>query len=138
VLEIDGHDLGAIDDAFATAADTSDGRATVIVAKTVKGRGFSEVERCGPATTPARALRAQRREARRRPAPLVDDLVDRRRRGERTPPPCATRAITAGVSERTPWRRPSGERRAPHRRSGRCAEAPSTCDLTHVAVRRRA
>jgi transketolase len=44
VLEIDGHDLRAIDDAFATAAETSDGRPTVILAKTVKGRGFSEVE----------------------------------------------------------------------------------------------
>jgi transketolase len=44
VLEIDGHDLGAIDDAFATAADTTGIRPTVILAKTVKGRGFSEVE----------------------------------------------------------------------------------------------
>ena len=44
VLEIDGHDPGAIDDAFSTAAETTDVRPTVILAKTVKGRGFSEVE----------------------------------------------------------------------------------------------
>jgi transketolase len=44
VLEIDGHDVGAIDDAFATATGATDGRPTVILAKTVKGRGFSEVE----------------------------------------------------------------------------------------------
>jgi transketolase len=44
VLEIDGHDLSAIDDAFAFADDGAGNRPTVIVAKTVKGRGFSEVE----------------------------------------------------------------------------------------------
>jgi transketolase len=43
-LVIDGHDLAAIDDALAEAADTSVDRPTVIVAKTIKGRGFSEVE----------------------------------------------------------------------------------------------
>src|SRR3954452_14148115 len=43
VLEVDGHDLGALDDAFTEAART-DGRPTVILARTVKGRGFSEVE----------------------------------------------------------------------------------------------
>jgi len=42
-IEIDGHDLGAIDDALATAAGGRD-RPTVIVARTIKGRGFSEVE----------------------------------------------------------------------------------------------
>jgi transketolase len=45
VLEIDGHDLIAIDDALATAADgVAAEQATVILAKTVKGKGFSEVE----------------------------------------------------------------------------------------------
>ena len=43
VLQIDGHDLGAVDDAFSKAAQT-DGRPTVILARTIKGRGFSEVE----------------------------------------------------------------------------------------------
>jgi transketolase len=43
-LVIDGHDLTAIDHALATAADTAGDQPTVIVAKTVKGRGFSEVE----------------------------------------------------------------------------------------------
>jgi len=44
-LVIDGHDLTAIDDALATAeADAFGDRPTVILAKTRKGRGFSEVE----------------------------------------------------------------------------------------------
>ena len=43
VLEVDGHDLAALDDAF-TQAIEPDGRPTVILAKTKKGHGFSEVE----------------------------------------------------------------------------------------------
>jgi transketolase len=43
VLEVDGHDLVALDYAFTKAAQTED-RPTVILARTVKGRGFSEVE----------------------------------------------------------------------------------------------
>jgi transketolase len=44
-LVVDGHDLAAIDHALATAEDeTTSGQPTVIVAKTIKGRGFSEVE----------------------------------------------------------------------------------------------
>jgi len=41
-LQIDGHDVGAIEQAF-IAAEESD-KPTVIVARTIKGRGFSEVE----------------------------------------------------------------------------------------------
>ena len=44
VLEIDGHDLAEIDQAFATAADGSVPQPTVILARTIKGQGFSEVE----------------------------------------------------------------------------------------------
>ena len=45
VLVIDGHDLAEIDGALAAAeGGTADGQPTVILAKTVKGRGFSEVE----------------------------------------------------------------------------------------------
>ncbi|RXZ71699.1 transketolase [Agromyces albus] len=44
VLVVDGHDLSAIDDALGTAAEPNDGRPTVVLAKTVKGSGFSEVE----------------------------------------------------------------------------------------------
>ena len=44
VVVIDGHDLSAIDGAFAEAENTGGERPTVIVAKTIKGRGFSEVE----------------------------------------------------------------------------------------------
>src|SRR3954467_15899110 len=43
VLEVDGHDLGAVDDALAEAA-RAEGRPTGILARTVKGQGFSEVE----------------------------------------------------------------------------------------------
>src|SRR6201996_3485789 len=43
VLVIDGHDLSAIDGALTFAADTSaSGQPTVSLAKTLKGRGFSE------------------------------------------------------------------------------------------------
>jgi len=45
VLEIDGHDLLEIDNALTVAADDSAGeQPTVILARTIKGRGFSEVE----------------------------------------------------------------------------------------------
>jgi len=48
VLVIDGHDLGAIDGALTLAEDgaedTGAGQPTVVLAKTVKGRGFVEVE----------------------------------------------------------------------------------------------
>jgi transketolase len=45
VLVIDGHDLAEIDGALAAAeGGIPGGQATVILAKTVKGRGFSEVE----------------------------------------------------------------------------------------------
>ena len=45
VMVIDGHDLAEIDGALAVAeGGIADGQATVILAKTVKGRGFSEVE----------------------------------------------------------------------------------------------
>jgi transketolase len=44
-LVIDGHDLSAIDNALTTAADgLASAQPTVIVAKTIKGKGFSEVE----------------------------------------------------------------------------------------------
>jgi transketolase len=41
---IDGHDLAAIDQALAEAGDLSGHQPSVIVARTRKGRGFSEVE----------------------------------------------------------------------------------------------
>jgi transketolase len=42
-LEIDGHDVAAIDQAYTEAQRTS-GRPTVIVARTLKGKGVAEVE----------------------------------------------------------------------------------------------
>jgi transketolase len=44
VLPVDGHDLAAIDAAMTAATDASGGKPTVILAKTIKGKGFSEVE----------------------------------------------------------------------------------------------
>ena len=44
VLTVDGHDLAAIDEAMTTAADTLSEKPTVILAKTIKGKGFPEVE----------------------------------------------------------------------------------------------
>jgi len=43
-LVIDGHDLAAIEGALAQAAEMSGDRPTAILAKTIKGRGFPEVE----------------------------------------------------------------------------------------------
>jgi len=44
VFEVDGHDVAAIDQAMAEAGDLSGERASVILARTLKGRGASEVE----------------------------------------------------------------------------------------------
>jgi transketolase len=44
VLEINGHDLAEIDEAFTTAADGSSAQPAVVLARTIKGHGFSEVE----------------------------------------------------------------------------------------------
>jgi transketolase len=44
VLTVDGHDLAAIDNAMTIAGDTAGSQPTVIVAKTIKGKGFAEVE----------------------------------------------------------------------------------------------
>jgi len=44
VLVIDGHDLAEVDDALAEAGQAAGEQPTVILAKTIKGRGFSEVE----------------------------------------------------------------------------------------------
>jgi transketolase len=43
-IVIDGHNLGEIDRALAAATDNSTEDPTVILARTIKGRGFSEVE----------------------------------------------------------------------------------------------
>ena len=43
-LVIDGHDLTAIDAALSRAEEPTGGQPTVILARTIKGRGFSEVE----------------------------------------------------------------------------------------------
>jgi transketolase len=44
VLIIDGHDIAAIDEALTEAEYTAERKPTVVLAQTVKGRGFSEVE----------------------------------------------------------------------------------------------
>jgi transketolase len=44
VLTVDGHDVAEIDRAMTAAGDISGDQPTVILARTIKGRGFSEVE----------------------------------------------------------------------------------------------
>ena len=44
LMTIDGHDLAAIDQAMTAAADRAGRRPTVILAKAIKGKAFSEVE----------------------------------------------------------------------------------------------
>ena len=44
VLTVDGHDLAAINRVLTEAENSPDGHPTVVLAETVKGRGFSEVE----------------------------------------------------------------------------------------------
>jgi transketolase len=44
VLTVDGHDVAAIDQALARAGDLSGEQPAVVLARTIKGRGFSEVE----------------------------------------------------------------------------------------------
>jgi len=44
VLTIDGHNLSEIDEAFRSAAEDGSGQPTVVLARTIKGKGFSEVE----------------------------------------------------------------------------------------------
>jgi transketolase len=44
VLTVDGHDVAEIDRAMAQAGDSTGDQPTVILARTIKGRGFSEVE----------------------------------------------------------------------------------------------
>ncbi|HEX4087261.1 MAG TPA: transketolase [Trebonia sp.] len=44
VLSVDGHDLAEIDKAMTLAGETTGDQPTVILAKTIKGKGFSEVE----------------------------------------------------------------------------------------------
>eukprot|EP01038_Epipyxis_sp_PR26KG_P012204 gene12204-16348_t len=43
-IQIDGHDFKAIDNAIATAKTTKNGKPTIIIAKTIIGKGISEVE----------------------------------------------------------------------------------------------
>jgi len=44
VLTVDGHDVEAVDGVLRDAAEPGDDRPVVVLARTVKGRGFSEVE----------------------------------------------------------------------------------------------
>jgi transketolase len=44
VLTINGHDLAEIDEALTTATDGIGDQPTVLLARTIKGRGFSEIE----------------------------------------------------------------------------------------------
>ncbi len=107
VLEIDGHDLTKIDQAFTSAADGKGDKPTVMLARTIKGRGFSEVEdkngwhgRPFPADMAARAiaeLGGERNLTVRGPLP-----EQRRRAAARAgagPPGAATTTVAPGYSK---------------------------------------
>lgn len=44
VIEVDGHDIDALDNAFGVASEQRNGKPTVIIAHTVKGKGISFIE----------------------------------------------------------------------------------------------
>jgi transketolase len=88
-LEIDGHDVAAIDAAFRTAAEHA-GQPTVILARTKKGRGVAAVE--------------DREGAHGKPLPEADDAIrelggDRHLHVEVAPPPSDLRPRRFPVSE---------------------------------------
>ncbi|MEU4674896.1 transketolase [Amycolatopsis sp. NPDC023774] len=96
VVSVDGHDLPAIDQALHAAGAAGD-RPTVILAKTVKGKGFSEVEdqegwhgKALPAEMAERALvelGGERNLLVRGPVPAFDRGPELRSAGVATPRP---------------------------------------------------
>ncbi|MFJ1756087.1 transketolase [Kitasatospora sp. NPDC088134] len=93
-LVVDGHDLAAVDEAFRTAADGS--APTVVVARTVKGRGVAEVaDREGWHGKPLPEDLAERAVAE------LGGVRDLRVRGPR-PPQDAPRAKTAAPAVELP------------------------------------
>jgi transketolase len=118
-LVIDGHDLAAIEGAFAQAAETGGDRPTAILAKTIKGRGFSEVEnkegwhgKPFPPDMAARAIKelgGERHVVVRGPLPekVAEVPVDRPRRRPRP----TSRTMTSAT--RSPPARPMATRWSP-------------------------
>ena len=124
-IEIDGHDVDAIDRAYAEAIET-DGRPVAILARTVKGKGVAAIEdRDGfhgkPLADPGAAIAELG-------GPRTSSL---RRRRSRAPPPAVRACAGSGCPSRAP-RRAAGDaprvrrgaprgrrRRATRRRHGR-------------------
>ena len=124
VLTIDGHDLSEIDEAFRSAADDSSGQPTVILARTIKGKGFSEVEdhegwhgKPFPPDMAARALAelgGERSLLVRGPLPADAAPAPRRRCPVRPTRPMAPRRLRHHRRPPTQWgtRSPPGRRTA--------------------------
>ena len=118
-LVIDGHDLSAIDGALAEAEDMDGDRPTVIVAKTIKGRGFSEVENKegwhGKPFPPDMAARAIKELGGERHlvvrGPLPEKAADRPTSSERPWPRPTSLATTSAT--RSPPARPTATRWSP-------------------------
>src|SRR5919205_419465 len=92
-LVVDGHDVGALIDAYATASETPD-RPTVVLARTVKGKGLVGVE--GKENEHGKALKAD--DAQRAIAALTPEL-----HGARGPwPPLPSQRPTPAQATRAP------------------------------------
>ncbi len=103
-IEIDGHDVEAIDAAYVEAEGTT-GKPTAIVARTIKGKGYSKVENAGRLARQGR-LRGGRGGAGRGPQP-------RRRRAEARGP----RAAPLRAARRSNGRAGSSATRSSTRRA---------------------
>ena len=132
VLTVDGHDLEAIDKAMTVATDGAGSQPTVILAKTIKGKGFSEVEnkngwhgepsrRTWPTGRSPTRRRAQPGAARAEAEPAEPGPVPDK------PPPCRrTRRTGRAGRGRIPDRREGRHQEGLRRRAGRprCPRRP--------------
>ena len=101
---INGHDLAEIDEAFDRRRGRRGGQPTVILARTIKGRGFSEVENkegWHGKPVPARHGRPGHRRTRRRAQPAGPrPAACRRRPGRREPASAQRRPPTRPTAPR--------------------------------------
>ena len=120
-IVVDGHDLSAILDAFAEARRTK-GQPTMILARTIKGKGVSFVEGQGRLARPARSRRAR-------------SSIARSRSSRSSSCPCPT----AGRPRIWPARfRSRRRRRAPSPHRSRCRRRPTRWAITSRRARRTA
>ena len=80
MIAIDGHDVGEIDRAYAEALETTD-KPTLVVARTVKGKGVKQPSRTRTASTASRWTTRKRRSK----SPAASGRSESRLRGPRRP-----------------------------------------------------